>query len=56
MCNLAQLGLIKPFTEVTGYGENDGRHKIEDGAWVGISCMAFDVRESCEQHQKGGAS
>jgi hypothetical protein len=29
MCNLAQRRLIKPFTEVTGYGENDVRESCE---------------------------
>jgi len=56
MCNLNQWGLIKPFTEVTGYGENDVRHKIEDGIWVDNSYVAFDVRESCKRHEKGGTA
>ena len=53
MCNLAQRRLIKPFTEVTGYGENVVCHKIEDGIWVDNSYVAFDVRESCKRYQKG---
>jgi len=56
MCNLDQLGLIKPFAEVTGYGENDVHHKIEDRPWVANSYVTLDVSESHEHHQNGGAT
>lgn len=56
MCNLDQWGLIKPFAEVTGYGENGVRHKIEDETRVDNSHVAYELRESRERHQKGGAA
>ena len=56
MCNLDQWGLIKPFAEVTGHSENAVRHKVKSGTWVGNSFVVFDVRESREHHQKGGAA
>lgn len=56
MGNLDQCGLIKPFAEAPGNGENDVRHQIEDEPWVDNRYVAFDVRESCERHQNGGAA
>lgn len=56
MCNLGRRGLIEPFAEVTGFGENDVRHKIDDGTRVENSYVAYEVRESRERHQKGGAA
>lgn len=56
MCNLDQWGLIKPFAEVTGYGENDLRYKIDDGTPLDNSYVAYEVHESRKRYQNGGAA
>lgn len=56
MSNPSQWVLVKRFAEVTGYSENVLRHKAKNGMWLGNSFMVFDVRESRERHQQGGAA
>jgi hypothetical protein len=56
MCNPALWGHIKPDGVVTCHSGNDVRRQIEDETRVDKRCVTFDARESCEQHQKGGAA
>ena len=56
MSNANQWVPIKRFAEVTGYSESAVRHTVQSGTWVGNSFVVFDVRESREHHQKGGAA
>lgn len=56
MSNANQWVPIKRFAVVTGCSENAVRYKVKSGIWVGNTFVVFDVRESCEHHQKGGAA
>ncbi len=56
MSNANQWVPIERFAEVTDNSENAVRHKVKNGTWVGNSFVVFDVRESREHHQKGGAA
>ncbi len=54
--SIANQWVPKRFAEVTGCSENVVRHKFKSGTWGGNSFVVFDVRESREHHQKGGAA
>lgn len=56
MSNANQWVPIKRFAVATGCSENAVRHKVKSGTGVGNSFAVFDVRESRDHHQKGGAT